>query len=270
MKHATDQAYLTSQQYKDASNLQARIYIHEHFGTGSQDWFHWILDRLQVPANARVLELGTGSATFWQRNEARIPAGWQVTLSDLSEGMLNEARQATQNRFDYRQLDAQQIPFDDATFDGVMANHMLYHVPDIPKALAEVRRVLKPGGRFYAATNGELHMKELEDLAETLVHRYLPGQPFERMKSLSFRLETGEALLREHFETVSLHRFDNALLIDDAEAIVNYYLSTHRFQSLVTDSQRNELRQVILKDTQSVLAKGPLRVQRATGLFEAY
>jgi ubiquinone/menaquinone biosynthesis C-methylase UbiE len=270
MKHATDQAYLTSQQYKDASNLQARIYIHETFSTGRQDWFHWVLEHLQWPVNARVLELGSGSAAFWQRNAAQIPEGWQVTLSDLSEGMLNEARQATEHRYDYRQLDAQAIPFDNATFDGIMANHMLYHVPDIPKALAEVRRVLKPGGRFYAATNGELHLKEMEDLAETLVHRYLPSQPFERMKHLSFRLETGEALLKDHFETVSLHRFDNDLLIDDAEAIVNYYMSMHRFQSIVSDSQRNGLRPVILKDIQSVLAEGPLRVQRVTGLFEAY
>jgi SAM-dependent methyltransferase len=269
MKRATDQLYLTTQQYKDASNLRARTYLHETFGTSQANWFHWVFDHLQWPDTARVLELGSGSAAFWQRNAARIPT-WQVTLSDLSAGMLNEARQTTQHRYDYRQCDAQAIPFDDATFDGVMANHMLYHVPDIPKALAEVRRVLKPGGRFYAATNGALHMKTLEDLAETLMQRYLPGQPFERMVNLSFRLETGEALLKDHFATVKLHRFDNDLLIDNAEAIVNYYFSTYRFQSMLPDAQQHELRARMRQDLERVLADGPLFVQRASGLFEAY
>lgn len=79
--------------------------------------------------------------------------------------MLQAARQQLgEKRFVYAVADAQALPFADATFDAVIANHMLYHIPDLPRALAEIRRVLKPAGRFYASTIGREHMHELDEL----------------------------------------------------------------------------------------------------------
>lgn len=69
------------------------------------------------------------------------------------------------HRFTFAQADAQALPFRDASFDAVIANHMLYHVPDIPRALGEVRRVLKPSGFCYAATMGVANMREVDELA---------------------------------------------------------------------------------------------------------
>ena len=66
--------------------------------------------------------------------------------------------------FTFGQLDAQALPFADGSFDSVIANHMLYHVPDRQKTYAEVRRVLKPEGRFYAATMSRDNMKQVADL----------------------------------------------------------------------------------------------------------
>ncbi len=59
-------------------------------------------------------------------------------------------------RVQFKEIDAQSIPFEDETFDAVIANHMLYHVPDRPKAIAEIKRVLKPGGRLIATTIGKI------------------------------------------------------------------------------------------------------------------
>src|SRR5436305_15089237 len=88
--------------------------------------------------------------------------------------MLEEARRNLEKggrAFRFELMDAQAIPFEDRGFDAVIANHMLYHVPDRGLALAEVRRVLKPGGRLYTSTIGGSHLRELDEL----VSRFEPG-----------------------------------------------------------------------------------------------
>ena len=136
------------QQYRTDANLNARIDLHRRFTANSYPWHRWVFDHLAPPAAACVLELGCGPGDLWRENADRIPAGWDNTLTDFSEGMVAAAQRnlAEIGRvFAFRQADAQDLPFEAAAFDTVIANHMLYHVPD-RRALAEIRRVLKPGG----------------------------------------------------------------------------------------------------------------------------
>ena len=151
-----DSARLLREQYKDGSNLSARIRLHQRFSTNRYGQMRWMFDRIQLPENARVLEVGCGTGLLW-RGRPQVPGGWRVILTDMSDGMLRETRASLAqlgHSFSYMQADAQAIPFRDESFDAVIANHMLYHVPDIPRALGEVRRVLKPSGVCYAATMG--------------------------------------------------------------------------------------------------------------------
>src|SRR5829696_7402642 len=165
MSRLTDQQYLKTDQYKDATNLNARLTIHERFSTNSYGWFQWVFDTLiKLPVDAKILELGCGPGYLWKENAGRIPVEWNITLSDFSAGMLDAAWRnlvVTGRAFQFKEIDAQSIPFEDETFDAVIANHMLYHVPDRPKALQEIKRVLKPGGTLIAATVGDKHMKEM-------------------------------------------------------------------------------------------------------------
>src|SRR5512137_1886765 len=155
MPKFTDPTYLQNTQYRNADNLNARIAIHERFSTNPQGWYPWLWDRLeQLPVQARVLELGCGSGALWSACPERIPPGWSLTLSDLSEGMLQEAWRnlvVLGRGIKFEPIDAQAIPYPDETFEIVIANFMLYHVPDRTKALSEIRRVLKTGGVLVAA-----------------------------------------------------------------------------------------------------------------------
>ena len=91
-------------------------------------------------------------------------------------------------RFTFQQMDVQDIPIADASFDAVFAHAMLYHVPDIPKALSEFRRVLKPRANLYAATFGETYMRELDELVE----RYALDMGFlKHLQDKPFSLENG-------------------------------------------------------------------------------
>src|SRR5206468_935801 len=123
-----------------------------------------VFAQLALPSTARILEIGCGPGRLWVENAARIPPGWALTLSDFSPGMAQEARRNLQTVAQparYLVCDAQALPFAAGHFDAVIANHMLYHVPDRARAFAAIRRVLRPGGTFYAATNGPAHLREL-------------------------------------------------------------------------------------------------------------
>lgn len=262
----TDQRYLASKQYKDDANLNARIALHERYSVNPGNWFRWVFEHFQLPTDARVLELGCGPARLWLENLDQIPPGWDVTLSDFSAGMLAAARTnlaASGHPFSYRQIDAQAIPYADGVFDAVVANHMLYHMPDRPRAYAEIGRVLKKGARLLAATNGRQHMRELRDL----VRRFSPegNHPWAEQILLAFTLEDGAEQLAPWFERVELDIYEDGLVVDEAEPLIRYISST-----LIEYDWPEEKMQALADYIAGIIAKeGEIRIQKATGLFIA-
>lgn len=260
-----------AEQYKTAANLDARTALHSRSSRNKVAWFPWVFGKLTLPDGADVLELGCGPAKLWRENLARVPDDWRVTLTDFSAGMVAEAERhlkGTRPDFRFRVADAQALPFEDASFDAVVAVHMLYHVPDLPLALSEIRRVLKRGGRFYAATNGENHMRELDELSEGLV----PGgaiRAFTKSHHVTdFTLTSAPALLAPHVSAVTLHRppGDPDLHVTEAEPLVAYILSC------VPETLREDRTKVaaLRSKIAGVLAdSGEIRVGRETGLLEA-
>ena len=264
-----------TEQYKDASNLDARIALHTRFSTAHTNWYRWLFDHFNLPDGARVLELGCGPAKLWRENLERIP-DWDVTLTDASPGMIGEAKAYLKDApraFSYEVVDVQEIPFADASFDAVVAIHMLYHVPDQPRALAEIRRVLKPGGRFYASTNGRSHMHEIGDLAA----HFAEGETLERIRSAhtlnSFRLEDGLEMLSAHFTDVTLYRRESSLKVTEAEPLLAFILSATAATELrerPTAAQSERLGGFKAHLRKRIEAEGAVHITQASGLFEAH
>ena len=169
-----------------------------------------------------MLEAGCGPAILWRRNRDRIDPSWALTLTDVSPGMLDVARGALGDVATYLVADLQELPFDDASFDVVLANHMLYHVPDRPRAFAEVRRVLTPGGSFHATTNGRGFLHEIVEL--------VPGWRFADHIE-AFGLETGPPQLEPFFDDVTVERFDNAYRVTEVEPVLAYVRSSSVFRN---------------------------------------
>lgn len=257
-----DQAYLLQRQYANASNLEARIAIHARFSTNTYGWFRWVFDHLDLPAQARILEVGCGTGLLWRENQGCVPDDWDVTLSDLSPGMLRQARDTlcdSGHSFTFAVADAQTLPFADTTFDAAIANHMLYHVPDRAQALAELRRVLRPGGRLFASTLGLHHLRELNDLVPGRV----PGERFG--EEYGFSLENGRDQLTHYFSTVTLDRYDDALVITEAAPLLAYI-----FSSPLTDGFDDAARAEVIRRVETALAEnGAIRVSKDGGLFVA-
>lgn len=148
---------IVKQQYANSNNLNTRISIHDKYSTNKLGFRNWIVSNYKISKGMKVLELGCGTGEIWKDRESLINLCTKLTLSDFSEGMLATAKSniGECDNIEYKVIDIQEIPYEDEAFDVVIANMMLYHVPDIDKGLAEVRRVLKRGGHFYCATYGE-------------------------------------------------------------------------------------------------------------------
>jgi SAM-dependent methyltransferase len=267
MSYVSDPAYLRHDQYRDPGNLQDRMSIHDRFSTNPQPWHRWVFDHLDFGPESRLLELGAGPGMLWRSNRDRLPAGWRVILSDFSPGMAGEARRhlAEDGRFAFLVADARALPFPNAAFDGVIANHMLYHVPDRPAAFAEIRRVLRPDGRLFAATNGPAHMRELDDLLQ----RFDPEQPSWRMGTqfaANFGTQNGQAQLAPFFHTVTRHDYADGLVVTEAEPLVAYVCSLIGSRDMDGD-QRAAWHAFIDAE---LAARGPIRISKETALFEAW
>lgn len=264
MSKLTDQQYLKTDQYKDSANLDARVAIHQHFSTNPYGWFNWVFDKLlTLPEDTKILELGCGHGLLWKENASRIPAGWSITLSDFSPGMLDAAWRnlvVTGRAFQFKEIDAQSIPFEDATFDAVIANFMLYHVPDRPKALQEIKRVLKPDGTLIAATVGDKHMKEMMDYLQQ-VH----VDNIWKSYAISFTLENGLEQLESVFATISLSRYEDGLNVTEVEPIMAYIRSSMR----ATELSEDELVKVQTTLEEELKEKGRIFITKDSGLFEA-
>ena len=213
-----------------------------------------------------MLELGCGPADLWRKNLHRIPDGWDITLSDFSPGMLERAQANLADnaaRCHFQRIDAQDIPFPDAGFDAVIANHMLYHVPDRTLALGEIRRVLKPGGRFYATTVGEGHMVELRQW----VARFAEGEahPWRKENLPTFTLENGAEQLAPWFEDVQVFIYEDGLIITETEPLAAYIRSMSTYRDL-TDETCAEIAAFVEEE---IAAQGSVQITKASGLFAA-
>jgi SAM-dependent methyltransferase len=265
MLQRTDQHYLLTQQYQNAANLNARIQLHARFSTNAYGWHLWIFDQLKIAPRSRVLELGSGPGRLWTENIARIPNDWDMTLSDFSPGMLEETRRnlaGVGRPFSFEVIDAQSIPFAGASFDALIANHMLYHVPDRPKALSEIRRVLRPGGRFYASTVGAAHLREIGEL----VRRFDPQIVFGIGDEASFTLENGAQQLETQFSSVALHRYEDALIVTEAEPLIAYVLSG-RVGAALEGDRVAEFAAFVRRELAEQRA---IHITKDSGLFEAW
>lgn len=259
----TDPQYLKTEQYRDSTNLDARVDIHLRFSTNPYGWFHWVFDILEkLPANANILELGCGPGHLWRNCVNRIPVGWRITLSDLSPGMVDAAWRnlvVAGRNFKFEQIDAQSIPYPEESFDAVIANHMLYHVPDRSKAIAEIRRVLKPGGHLIATTVGQYHLYEMGEWLRC-AHLERSFQEFSR----SFTLENGLEQLKPFFSEVTMIRYEDNLQVTEIEPIIAYIRSSIH----VSELSEACLQQIRGDLEEELRQKGHIFIRKDSGLFE--
>ncbi|QUQ67593.1 class I SAM-dependent methyltransferase [Kutzneria sp. CA-103260] len=220
-----------SLQYRTTGKLSARIELHR-YGTNPTPWHDWVRDHL--PSGRRVLEVGAGTGALWP-----YQPDFQLVPTDSSAAMCTALRD---KGFAAARCSADALPFPTGSFDGAVACHMLYHVDDPARGIAELRRVLRPGGWLVASTNGDGHMAQLWEIA---ARAGLP-MSFPEAMNLSFRAENAVELLAAQFDDVELVRYEDELVVPTAEPVVAYLASC--VDRDLTDEELSALRAEVTGD----------------------
>lgn len=299
--HLTSMEHAVVEQYKNAVNIDVRIALHRRFSHNPAGWFSWLASQIDFDAAADILEVGCGNGELWQHVEPGLIASRRIDVTDVSEGMVEDAaarlgaalRKKKQGadgsgaadaaggsgtdisgdgRTDidsggpgcglhFRVEDCQRLSCGDHSFDAVIANHVLFYVKDIPQALGEIRRVLRPDGVFYCSTYGREHMKEITSLV----------QEFDPRITLSdvalyelFGLENGRVMLERVFGRVEQVLYDDYLLVDEAEPLLDYILSCHGNQGEYLNQRKDEFRLFLER---KIREKGGIRITKMAGMF---
>jgi SAM-dependent methyltransferase len=197
-------------QYRSTARLEARISVWHPDGAGR--WPQDVaLAALAEREPGRLLEVGCGTGAFAERCAADLRC--EVIALDSSPEMVR----ATAARGVAAQLgDVARLPFADAVFDCAVAAWMLYHVADLETAIAELVRVLRPGGRLVAVTNGDESLRELYDLAGGA-----------KLTS-AFSRENGTQLLSRHFAQVRRTDVETRAVFADRAAAAAYLATLGR------------------------------------------
>ena len=260
--HLTGMEKSLKNQYQNATNISSRINLHSLYSQNKQGWFPWIFEQCRISPGLRILELGCGDGTLWTDNLSLLPEDIFITLSDISSGMLRDARRAigsSDTRFAFRAFDCRKIPCKDESFDLVIANHVLFYCDDIPAVLKDVRRVLAPGGRFLCSAYGKAHMQEVSQLVQDFDERIVlsADRLYER-----FGRENGQSILAPFFPKAQWLSYEDCLLVQDAEPLISYVLSCHGNQNQYILDRYKEFRAYTARKT----AKG-FRITKDAGVF---
>ena len=206
MSHRINDPDVVRAEYASERGLAGRRDAYFRHPTTGPDTFEIALTALGRKEPKRVLEVGCGFGDLAVRVGEEL--GAEVVAVDLSPRMVEIARG---RGVDARVGDVQELAFTDGEFDCAVAAWMLYHVPDVDRAVAELARVLRDGGRLVAITNALDHLHEL---------RALVGLP--PRTATPFSAEEGPAILRRAFARVEAIDAGGTVEFPDRSAVVDY------------------------------------------------
>jgi ubiquinone/menaquinone biosynthesis C-methylase UbiE len=250
-----------SQQYKDDKNLSIRIALHQKYSTNKYGYTNWIFDLFKIYDGCNVLELGCGNGIMWSNRIQSLPVGSKLILSDISNGMIEIVREKFKDypNVSTEIIDIQDIMYPDNSFDIIIANSMLYHVPNLQKAISEVYRVLKPGGKFYATTTG------VNGMTKYLYERFKEFNPNINAfsKPFPFNLQNGKDILSRNFANIEIYEYEDSLEITETSDLIDWILSS----TLTSRIDQNELIGLDVFFEKCKDTKGIIKIPKQAGMF---
>ena len=243
-------------QYMTSKNLDVRIALHEKYSQNPMGWFPWLYSQIDFQGVNRLLEIGCGSGELWKNNTLNL-RNREFFLSDSSEGMVSEVRKKYGSAFNCIVADCEKIPFKDAYFDCIIANHVLFYLQNLDQGIAEICRVLKPDGVLYCSTYGSNHMKEITALVQAFDSKITLSQT--NLYEV-FGLENGKDILNPYFSSVEVSYYPDELIVDEAQPLVDYIMSCHGNQSEIIGPRLIEFKEFIQKQL-------PLHITKEAGVF---
>lgn len=264
--HVANMEHSLVEQYKNSANIDARIQLHHDYSTNPEGWFPWLFRQIPWKTHMSILEIGCGNGELWQSNLQKIPSDCRIILSDISAGMVHDARKrlASATQIAFETFDCHQIPLPDGSIDCVIANHVMFYLHDPQTALKEIRRILKPNGYFLCSTYGANHMKEISQLVTEFDSRIVLSDI--RLYEM-FGLENGASKLQPYFSSVELHQYHDKLCVNQEQPLLNYIMSCHGNQHEYLNNRYSEFK-TFLRD--KLTKRGVIEITKEAGCFSCH
>lgn len=268
---ASNDPEIVRKQYQTDDTLRTRQEIHATYTVPKVDYIQWVLGNVHWQGGERVLDVGCGSGIYYAALKDRVPDVQYIGV-DMSFGMLRNHPVPDEVVVG----DAVRLPFAEDSFDVIMANHMIYHLPDIQSAIIEFRRVLKPEGALLVATNSTQSMPELQVLmrrailllTRTAGTQVRPPAPASDL----FALENGSRMLSHHFYAVVRHDLPSKLIFPDTEPLMRYLESTRslREPQLPEDVNWDDVMMIMSQQASHLVNHlGELAINKINGVLVA-
>lgn len=258
-ENMTNKNYVKTQ-YSNDELLKFRKEFHAKYSTSRISYHDWIFNAFTLEEGMTILDVGSGNGDFWKERLHNAPI-CDFTFSDASAGMVSLMKDTFKDtNVTIKQLDVTRLPYDDNTFDVVIATSMLYHIADISKALSELSRVLKTGGKLYASTYS---IHGFSGFIFDLIRQVKPENNNEW--SVSFSLDNGHDELSPFFKEIATHRFPDSLVVSNVDDLVRF------IDSLTSVDDINEMeKEHLLKLLEpSKNSDGNIEIAKGYGMFVA-
>jgi SAM-dependent methyltransferase len=264
---ATGRRFLTGSAYADDRHLRSRMAIYAYAERAADP--RWRTSVIPWDGTQIVADVGCGNGFDLRQI---VPQGRcrHAIGVDLSAGMLRSLEDLRQSGgLSLAQADALRLPLPDGSVDVALAMHMLYHVPDVPAAIRELRRITKAGGTVLASTNSSAHLAEINQLLAAAISRQL-DRPVRAAPPDSFTTQTGTAMLSQQFSSVTLRTLDVPLSIPAAQPVITY-VNSIREPTLAWIGEPLDfdavLDDIAVKVDQVIRAEGRFRATTHMGVF---
>jgi len=269
---APDKTQLVNEFYANAEPLSVRIETHRRYSVPPVDLPAWALDRHLWRGDETVLDIGTGTGQYLAPLRRQVPRG-RIIAGDLARGMLHDLRaKGVPGGACLLNADAEALPLADESCDAIIASYVMFFVPDIPGAVAEMHRILRPGGVLLAVTLAHVYMQELR----TAINRALSALGASNETSMGtvsrrFDLDTGMAYLEQRWH-VTAHRLESEFVFPSVEPVLAYVnsMQTEFRDDLPPNRTWDEFMAVVRAVIQTELAvRGEFRVSKNAGVLIA-
>lgn len=245
--------------YKKAGDLETRVtLLSDGYELDYPDPSE-VNNLLGLTGKELILDAGCGIGTTLLPFGPQLKDTPNMVGFDFSLAVLERAQELqSQRNLPPLQLvhgDIQNLPFPNQQFDLVLARHMLYHVPEIPKAAREIARVLKPKGLFMATANSMHSRPELNDIHRKAL-AFFPDAKFIERGSARFGSENGEDVLRASFSSVQTIPWYGHMRYKTTDDAIRYYTSTVYYQYALEDGdQKDQLRTMVAHEIESIIER---------------
>lgn len=258
-------------QYKTPQNLTARSLLHAKYGTNTYPWHKWLFDQYTFPEAAHIIEFGCGTGDLWFHNRDKIKKAWKILLTDRSEGMVQAAEErlgTVSCSMEFETADLDTGKKGNELYTTCIANHVLYHVPDVSRALKNACSLLQQNGCFYASTVSETNMHEMREIVGT----FTGNDNFNKINNnviARFSLDNGLEQLKKYFKKVQIREYEDALEVTDPEDFVNYVVSCNNLYPGITVLEENKVHDFREYIRGIIKENGRIHISKKSGTFIA-